>query len=79
MFGMQHIEDVDRKINVNRYGVVAGLTAALEPDMELFRKLDGSVTHMEAYYKVGPILIHKILSYANGEPCASGGNEQVHR
>ncbi|KAH8897687.1 hypothetical protein GQ53DRAFT_791525 [Thozetella sp. PMI_491] len=51
MFGSQHFQDADRKMNLNPVQLVNILAQGLEPDMELFGS-STAVDYMEAYYKV---------------------------
>ena len=50
VFGSQHFDDVDRKINLNPVQLVDLLAQGLEPNMELFGS-STAVDYMEAYYK----------------------------
>ena len=50
VFGSQHFDDVDRKINLNPVQFVDLLAQRLEPNMELFGS-STAVDYMEAYYK----------------------------
>lgn len=54
VFGPQHFNDVDRKINLNPVHLVDLLAQGLEPNMELFGS-STAVDYMEAYYKASTI------------------------
>jgi hypothetical protein len=77
VFGSQHFDDVDRKINLNPVHFVDLLAQGLEPNMELFGS-STAVDYMEAYYKASCTWIDNIR-YTDYSPTILGCNEQIYR
>ncbi|KAH7411322.1 P-loop containing nucleoside triphosphate hydrolase protein [Cadophora sp. MPI-SDFR-AT-0126] len=71
VFGSQHFDDVDRKINLNPVHFVDLLAQGLEPNMELFGS-STAVDYMEAYYKVAMNRFIDDVSVLAVEDCLIG-------
>jgi len=78
VFGSQHFDDVDRKINLNPVHFVDLLAQGLEPNMELFGS-STAVDYMEAYYKVAMNRFIDDVSVLAVEDCLIGKVAELFR